>query len=67
MRFKIGQDALDKFAGQLRLAGNGGAAFLATSGVVSTSWKAMALGAVTWVVFQALALLVSSVHLDDSS
>ena len=38
MRFKISPDALDRFAGHLRLAGNGSAAFFATSGVVSTSW-----------------------------
>jgi len=36
MRFKISPDALDRFAGHLRLAGNGSAAFLATPGVVST-------------------------------
>ncbi len=66
-RLKMTTAGLEAFAKELRVAGTGAAAFLATSGILAASRTAMLLGAAIWALFQALALLVSSIRFDDPS
>ena len=57
--------ALDAVAKELRIAATGGGAFLATSGAFGSGRTAVLAGAIVWAVFQSLALLVSSISLDQ--
>lgn len=66
-RLKMTSAGLEALAKELRVAGTGGAAFLATSGVLAASRTALVLGAVIWALFQGLALLVASIRIDDPS
>jgi len=66
-RLKMTTAGLEALAKELRVAGTGGAAFLATSGILAASRTAMMFSAAIWALFQGLALLVSSIRFDDPS